>query len=218
MSSRLMINFGCGMTPVKEYLNFDNSPSVNLKVLPIFLLKFFKNISVINQPNYNFIMFAKNNRIRRLDVRKKLPFDNESIDFAYSSHMVEHLYRKDAVSFLTEVHRILKVGGRIRLVLPDLEKLIELYNQTKDADNFMKSSLLFEFEESNSFNKLKMFFLGPRRHQWMYNSKSLITLIEAIGFKEIVSLNPGETETDDIGSLNLFEGGVSSIFIEGVKL
>lgn len=217
MSSRLMINFGCGMTPVKEYLNFDNSPSVNLKVLPIFLLKFFKNISVINQPNYNFIMFAKNNRIRRLDVRKKLPFDNESIDFAYSSHMVEHLYRKDAVSFLTEVHRILKVGGRIRLVLPDLEKLIELYNQTKDADNFMKSSLLFEFEESNLFNKLKMFFLGPRRHQWMYNSKSLITLIEAIGFKEIVSLNPGETETDDIGSLNLFEGGVSSIFIEAVK-
>lgn len=217
MSSKLMINFGCGMTPVKEYLNFDNSPSVNLKVLPIFLLKFFKNISVIDQSNYNFIMFAKNNRIRRLDVRKKLPFDNESIDLAYSSHMVEHLYRKDAISFLTEIHRILKVGGRIRLVLPDLEKLIELYNQTKDADNFMKSSLLYEFEESNLFNKFRMFFLGPRRHQWMYNSKSLITLIEAIGFKEIVSLNPGETETDDIGSLNLFEGGVSSIFIEAVK-
>lgn len=152
-----------------------------------------------------------------MDVRKKLPITDNSIDFVYSSHMIEHLYRKDAINFLTEILRILKIGGRIRLVLPDLEKLIESYNQTKDADNFMRGSLLYEIEESNLSNRFKMFFLGPRKHQWMYDSKSLIKLIEVIGFKEIVCLNLGETTTKDVGSLNLLKGGDASIFIEAVK-
>lgn len=37
-----MINFGCGMTPAKEYLNFDNSLAISLRVIPSFYKNFLK--------------------------------------------------------------------------------------------------------------------------------------------------------------------------------
>jgi len=41
--------------------------------------------------------------------------------------MLEHLDREEAKLFLREALRVLKSGGIIRLVLPDLGKLIKEY-------------------------------------------------------------------------------------------
>ena len=217
MNKKIMINFGCGMTPVKDYLNYDNSLAISLKILPLFVINLLRRVSIVNESSFEFIIFAKNNKIRKLDVRKRLPFFDSSVDFVYSSHMVEHLYHNEAIFFLSEVKRVLRDGCRVRLVLPDLGKLINSYTQTKDADQFMISSLLYETEESSLLYRLKLFFIGPRKHQWMYDSKSIKRLLESIGFNEVVSLNPGETTASNLGELNLFEGGDSSIFIEAVK-
>lgn len=59
----------------------------------------------------------------RHDIRKGLPFEDASIDACYSSHMVEHLRREDAVRLLTECRRVLKPGGVVRIVVPDLEAI-----------------------------------------------------------------------------------------------
>jgi SAM-dependent methyltransferase len=194
--NKIMINFGCGMTPVKDYLNFDNSIAIWLKLLPFFILRLLNKLSILNLANSEFIVFAKNNKINFLDVRKKLPFDNSSVDFVYSSHMLEHLYRKDAIKFLLEVKRILKSGGRIRLVLPDLESLIYNYIRDKDADEFMLGSLLFESDDSRLIDRIKFFLIGPRKHQWMYDADSLSKLLELTGFVNIEKLKPGETMTN----------------------
>jgi predicted SAM-dependent methyltransferase len=215
--SKVMINFGCGMTPVKGYLNFDNSLSIRLKFLPVFILHLLNKFSIINQSNFKFIVFAKENKINSLDVRRKLPIADNSIEFVYSSHMLEHLHRKDAIKFLAEVERILKSGGRLRLVLPDLESLITTYNLNKNADEFMLGSLLYESEESRFIDRIKLFFIGPRKHQWMYDASSLSEVLRLIGFVNVVRLKLGETKTADTGSLNLFEGGNHSIFIEAQK-
>jgi SAM-dependent methyltransferase len=174
-------------------------------------------LSIINQSNFEFIVFAEENKINSLDVRRKLPIADNSIEFVYSSHMLEHLHRKDAIKFLAEVERILKSGGRLRLVLPDLESLITTYNLNKNAVEFMLGSLLYESEESRFIDRIKLFFIGPRKHQWMYDASSLSEVLRLIGFVNVVRLKLGETKTADTGSLNLFEGGHHSIFIEAQK-
>jgi predicted SAM-dependent methyltransferase len=55
----------------------------------------------------------------RCDVRA-LPFANESFDIAYSSHTLEHFPREGVSAVLDEWLRILKPGGELRLVVPDL--------------------------------------------------------------------------------------------------
>lgn len=55
----------------------------------------------------------------RCDIRF-LPFESESWDIVYSSHVLEHFKREEIPSILDEWVRVLKVGGLFRIVVPDL--------------------------------------------------------------------------------------------------
>ena len=56
----------------------------------------------------------------RCDVRQ-IPFDNESADVVFSSHVLEHFGRREHEELLTEWLRVLKPGGEIRLILPSIK-------------------------------------------------------------------------------------------------
>lgn len=47
----------------------------------------------------------------------KLPFDSESLDFLYSSHLLEDY--ADWLPVLTEWVRVLKIGGHLIVIIPD---------------------------------------------------------------------------------------------------
>ena len=52
-----------------------------------------------------------------LDLNKyPLPFDDNSVDYVLAMAIIEHL--NDMKSFIEEIHRILKVGGKIRFRVP----------------------------------------------------------------------------------------------------
>jgi predicted SAM-dependent methyltransferase len=61
------------------------------------------------------------------DVRKGLPFADEVFDAVYCSHVLEHLPRQEAANLLWHMHRVLRPGGAIRVVVPDLETLAREY-------------------------------------------------------------------------------------------
>lgn len=61
------------------------------------------------------------------DLRKRLPLPDASCDVVYSSHVIEHFDRAGARDFLAECWRVLKRGGVIRLVAPDLEDIARTY-------------------------------------------------------------------------------------------
>jgi SAM-dependent methyltransferase len=58
---------------------------------------------------------------------KGVPFPDESFDVVYHSHLLEHFPKKDARNFLRECNRILRPGGVIRVVVPDLEAIARSY-------------------------------------------------------------------------------------------
>jgi hypothetical protein len=62
-----------------------------------------------------------------VDLRKGIPFPDATFDGVYHSHVLEHFSRDDARALLSECFRVLKVGGILRIVLPDLEKLARDY-------------------------------------------------------------------------------------------
>ena len=65
--------------------------------------------------------------VRRFACGEPLPFESDSVDFVYSSHMIEHLRPQAGLEFLSECLRVLKPGGWIRLVTPDFENLLIEY-------------------------------------------------------------------------------------------
>jgi len=58
--------------------------------------------------------------VRFADLRDGIPWPSESFDVAYHSNFLEHLEQRDAKAFLGECRRVLRPGGILRVVVPDL--------------------------------------------------------------------------------------------------
>ena len=56
-----------------------------------------------------------------------IPFSADSFDVVYHSHLLEHFPKPKATVFMGECHRVLKPGGIIRVVVPDLEQITREY-------------------------------------------------------------------------------------------
>lgn len=61
------------------------------------------------------------------DLRHGLPFEVDSCDAVYHSHVLEHLTRADGERLLAQCFRVLKPGGVLRVVVPDLEQIAREY-------------------------------------------------------------------------------------------
>lgn len=63
-----------------------------------------------------------------------LPFEDNTFDLLYSSHVLEHFKKDDTQSVLNEWVRVIKPGGTIRLSVPSLEALIKIYELSGDME------------------------------------------------------------------------------------
>ena len=67
-----------------------------------------------------------------VDLRQSLPFLEGEFDAVYTSHVLEHLAPDAGRRLLYEARRVLKVGGTIRVVVPDLEGICRAYLSALD--------------------------------------------------------------------------------------
>ena len=81
----------------------------------------------------NIDFHGDGNAVLSWDLSRGLPLPDQSCDVVYSSHVIEHFDRGGARRFLGECRRILKPGGIIRLVAPDLEGLARAYLSCLEA-------------------------------------------------------------------------------------
>lgn len=74
------------------------------------------------------IDFNSNNEgVQSYNILKGLPFESESVDCVFTSCMLEHFTKEQAQSFVKECGRVLKKGGILRIVIPDLEDVCREY-------------------------------------------------------------------------------------------
>jgi predicted SAM-dependent methyltransferase len=74
-----------------------------------------------------------------IDLRFPLPFTDNAWSGVYSHHVLEHLEYRHACALLHEIHRVLKPGGLVRLVVPDSERVIRLYasDELRDREQLL---------------------------------------------------------------------------------
>lgn len=91
-----------------------------------------------------------------------IPFENESFEVVYHSHVLEHFAKEDAQKFIKECYRVLKPNGIIRIAIPDLEQIVINYikvlkevienSASKEAQN-KYDWILFEMYDQTVRNK-----------------------------------------------------------------
>lgn len=100
-------------------------------------------------------------------------FENDTIDEIYISHTLEHFSRTELIDVLCEYNRILKFGGILRIAVPDLDSIFQLYNENK----------------SNIFDLMGLIYGGQKNnldfHMFGFTFETLYEILICIGFDEI---------------------------------
>jgi SAM-dependent methyltransferase len=78
--------------------------------------------------NVDFV--ASSPSVQAHNLRDGIPYPDASFEVVYHSHLLEHFPRELAPEFLEECYRVLKPGGILRVVVPDLENIVRNYLET----------------------------------------------------------------------------------------
>jgi len=116
------------------------------------------------------------------NVIEGLPCDSSSLDAVYHSHVLEHLKTEQAKSLLQECYRVLKPGGVLRIVVPDLERIAALYLEmhekawngdaaAKQAYHWMKLELLDQMVREQSGGQMGRAMISDevQRSEFVYS-------------------------------------------------
>lgn len=71
--------------------------------------------------------------VRQYQLLMGIPFADASFAAVYHSHFLEHFPREQVPAFLRECFRVLRPGGILRVVVPDLEGILRSYLAVLDS-------------------------------------------------------------------------------------
>ena len=121
------------------------------------------------------------------------PFAPGSVEEIYSRHMLEHLDPGDARRALEAWFRVLRPGGQLRLIVPDLafharQILGGQTSWTEDPDENLAHAMAGFYGWRNASRG------GDQEdaHRWGYTLESLRRLLNDIGFVEIRRQESGQ--------------------------
>ena len=149
------------------------------------------------------------NEFEHCDIRKlphiehicsaeKPPFKWNSVHEVFARDILEHLPRKTIPIALKRWRNILISGGKLDIVVPNLDFFI------KQAYEY---ALLDQEPEVNWDKTMRTFYGGQRYkedfHCWGFCSRSLYKLLKDVGFINIAQAKPSEVDRSDIYSLRM---------------
>ena len=115
------------------------------------------------------------------DVRTLTKIKDNSCDIIYASHVLEHFGRKEFESILKVWNKKLKINGILRLAVPDFEKAIGWYNDTKKIEDVIG---LISGGQKTEFDY----------HKMIYDRKFLTKVLKICGFDDIKEWEWRQTE------------------------
>lgn len=195
----------------------DNSASIRLARLT-WIAWIVRRLGLMNRLQIENLAYNRSHKLIYCDARKRIPVEDGSAEVVYTSHMLEHLDRKEAAMFIREARRVLCPGGILRIAVPNLRFHVDAYLKSGDADKFIKDTCLERRRVVGFLERARIFLQGDREgHCVMYDPLSLSKLLADEGFVSVVNLPPNETRISSPQPLNLSERFPESLFVEGQK-
>jgi SAM-dependent methyltransferase len=217
---RALLNLGCGTRMHHEWNNVDFSYYARLARRPR-LSRLLRTCSVLSEDRYARLM-AIDPHIVAWDLRRGVPFPGAAFDVVYHSHVLEHLDRRFVAGFLGECRRVLKPGGLLRIVVPDLETLVRGYvtslpsnGRWSDAslrgheqavERLLEQLVRVEpfgvSEQSPIVRIIERVVRGDARqageiHRWMYDRYTLQCLLRETGFSDVAVCTESTSRVPD---------------------
>ncbi|MEM9364716.1 MAG: methyltransferase domain-containing protein [Planctomycetota bacterium] len=216
-SNRTLVNLGCGpCAEVTNWQDYDGSWNLLASKLPGFL-----------RVPINRLVRRKHawpSHVKYVNLLKKLPFQDESVEAVYASHVWEHLYYCEAEHATAEVFRILSPGGTLRLAVPNLHDYVCDYMQShgsQEAASRLNERLHFRANSRprRAHQRVYEALTDFHSHKFMYDVESLKRLLTQSGFEQVEQKNCMESEIPEISEIETESrvGPMRGFAVEGRK-
>jgi predicted SAM-dependent methyltransferase len=200
-AEKLKVNLGCGMSVAPGWLNIDGSLNALVANLPEWTHGLAYRLSgsrkYYTEDYYRSVL--RSNQFVHHNLGYGVPLVDKTADFVFCSHFLEHLDPKVAENLLRECRRVLRAGGVVRIVVPDLRYAWKMYERGE------KQHMLHDF-----------FFVGDdasfSRHRYAYDYEMLADLLRSVGFDEVCHRQYQQGWTPDLGILD--NRAEYSLFVE----
>lgn len=179
-----MLNIGCGTDYKEGWINIDNNSNNNIERLDL-----------------------------NWDLRHALPYDDNSVDFIFNEHFIEHLTVDESRQSLKDFMRVLKPGGVMRIAMPDMADVVELYNDPKWKERPVLKNHGLEFVQTKA-EMVNMSF-SWWGHKWLYDWEELERRLKEVGCTEMKRCPLRKSKHKELNNLESREG--SLLIVEVVK-
>ena len=182
-------HLGCGIIFLKNYLNVGYWTHLEQNKLYI-------------NPNG-----VSDTVLLNFDLTNGIPASDNSLDVVYHSHMLEHLTNSEGIQFLGECNRVLRPGGAMRLLVPDLEKFAKKYIEGDDIflDAYRKEALSDDKQLYPTRGTIFMGMLHNHGHKMGYDFETLYHLLIQTGFTDVKKTMFQESQLSDIKEIEPYE-------------
>lgn len=114
----------------------------------------------------------------------KLPLEDNSVDFIYAGHLVEHYYPDTLPAAIKEWYRVLKPGGKLAVLTPDTGAVCRDYVAGKFPIEALQQPIYGRYFSYDS---------APERHHISFDEKLLEAFMQGGHFT-----NPGDPVPEGI--------------------
>lgn len=199
------VNLGCGLAIAPGWTNVDASLNALVASWPRWIHKILYRLSGSNRyySQEQYCDLLENHVFIHHDLSHSIPLKDRTADFVYSSHFLEHLFKRDAERLLTDSFRVLKSGGVVRICIPDLAYAVAMYARGEKTA-MLENYFFVEDKESQL-----------ARHKYMYDFELLQSLLERIGFSQVVRCAYQQGQTPDLQLLD--NRPEETLFVEARK-
>ena len=147
------------------------------------------------------------------DLRRGLPFPDESCEVIFSEHVIEHLPKEGAEQLLAECYRTLMHGGVLRVSTPDAERYLRSYA----GDGEFLRHPAFEHPIDAPVDRVNMVMREFGQHLWVYDAELLTLLLRRAGFARVVRQEFGESLAPVMRGIDSQSRAFESLYLEAVK-
>jgi len=162
----------------------------------------------------NIDMFCYKNISFTYDCRKKIPLKNNSVSVIRCEHVLEHMDKQyEATIFLKECLRVLKNGGIIRIVVPNIEKYIIAYYEKDWKSVGIDYNLKDNWQEADVMTHM---FRQGGEHKFGYDFSALFYLLKECGFEKIHKQSFEQSLSEDLKN-DQSNHQYHSLYVEAIK-
>ncbi len=131
-----------------------------------------------------------------LDLCRRLPLPDQSFAYAFGEHVIEHVSEAEGARLLSELHRILRPGGVVRITTPDLAKIVSLYEDRNPAIGLDDYARYLDTATGKTHERASQVFNDFMRlwgHRYICDEEDLTAKLVAVGFSEVERVEPGSS-------------------------